>query len=110
VCGELLISPESAIRHTQVSGFNEHRKQGPFAYANDQPRAPSEEEIGIPVAEAIGRKHTLRSDLSVEVLEAFARTANGQHLRTNFLPTRFVESTTPDIWVPPETPPRQDKA
>jgi hypothetical protein len=72
-----------------VSGFNEHRKQGPFTYANDQPRAPSEEEIGIPVAEAIGGKRPLRRDLGVESLEEFASTANGQHLRSDFLAIRL---------------------
>jgi hypothetical protein len=63
-------------------------------------RAPSEEEIGIPVAEAIGGKHSLRRDLGVEALEEFARTANGQHLRSDFLAIRLVESTTPEISPP----------
>ena len=34
--------------------FDEDRKQGPFADANDQSRASGEEEIGIPIAETIG--------------------------------------------------------
>ena len=50
-----------------------------------------------PIVEAyeIGGK-SLRRDLDVEPLEEFASAANGQHLRSDFLPTRFVESTTPD--------------
>lgn len=93
-----------------VCGFNEHRKQGPLTDANDQLRAPSEEEIGIPVAEAIGGKHRLRSGLGVEAFEEFARTANGQHLQSDFLETRLVESSRRKSRLPTENPRSQDQA
>ena len=71
------------------SRFDEDRKQGPFADANDQSRASGEEEIGIPIAETIGGMQRNRRGFDVKPFEEFARTTNGQHVRSDILPTPF---------------------
>jgi hypothetical protein len=71
------------------SRFDEDRKQGPFADANDQSRASGEEEIGIPIAETIGGMQRNRRGFDVKPFEEFARTTNGQHVRSGILPTPF---------------------
>jgi hypothetical protein len=67
----------SAPRQDGGSRFDEDRKQGPFADANDQSRASGEEEIGIPIAETIGGMQRNRRGFDVKPFEEFARTANG---------------------------------
>ena len=70
--------------------FDGDRKQGPFADANDQSCTSGEEEIGTPIAETIGGMQRNRRGFDVKPFEEFALTTNGQHVRSDILPTPFM--------------------
>jgi hypothetical protein len=87
----IVVFNEPHLRRVRMGArFDGDRKQGPFADANDQSCTSGEEEIGTPIAETIGGMQRNRRGFDVKPFEEFALTTNGQHVRSDILPTPFM--------------------